>query len=96
MFMQGSSLFLFFLFLRSIFEKIFSAYFRYQKGTGRGLLSRARTFSGRTVPEMLAVGEEGIYRFLSQTQEPSKSTGTSENEHGCGVRGTQQTRRDPA
>lgn len=48
----------------SIFEKICSAYFGYQKGIEWGLLSRARTFSGRMVPEMLAVGEGGIYRFL--------------------------------
>lgn len=60
MFIQGSSLFLLFLFLR----KIFSAYFGYQKGIERGLLSRARTFSVRMEPAMLAVGEGDSYRFL--------------------------------
>jgi len=49
--------------LGSIFERIFSAYFGYQKVTEKDLFSRAWTFSGRVVPEMLAV-EGAIYRFL--------------------------------
>lgn len=82
MFMQGSSLSP----ILSIFEKIFSAYFGYQKGVERGVVSRAWTLSGRTVPEMLTVGEGGIYMLFALTQESRKFPGTGKNKYGCGVR----------
>lgn len=65
MFMQGSSLFLFFLFLRRSFEKICSAYFGYQKGIERGFVSRVQTFSGRQDGTWNACGRRREYLQVS-------------------------------